>query len=103
MAYISKLTIKFVIINVTYPLQEIKKILIEKFGKKYPSYDLFVPMSKLTKVPFWTSHFKFGHFDWSFWLVFLLNHHDNNVIWAMIKNIYYSKFLFKMNMKILIH
>jgi hypothetical protein len=85
MAYISKLMIKFVIINVTYPLQEITIFLIGKFGQKYPSYDLFAPISNLTKVPFWTSHFKLGHFDRSFWLVFLLNHHDNNIVWAMTK------------------
>ncbi len=48
----SKLMIKFVIINVTYPLQEITIFFIRKYGKKYPSYDLFAPMSNLTKVPF---------------------------------------------------
>jgi len=29
---------------------------------------------------------------WSFWLGFLLNHHDNNIIWASIQKIYYLSY-----------
>jgi hypothetical protein len=88
MAYMSKLMIKFVIINAIDPLQEITIFLTRNFGQKNLSYDFFAPMSNLIKVPFLTSHFKLNHFDWSFWLVFKLNHHDNNIILTMTKYIY---------------
>jgi hypothetical protein len=57
-----------------------------EFWLKKPPYGFFAPMSNLTKVPFWTSRFGLDYFDWVFWVGFsLLNHHDNNIIWATKK------------------
>jgi hypothetical protein len=71
--------------------------LIGNFGQKTPPYGFIAPMSNLTKVPFWTSRFGPDHFDWVLlvglfdWVFltkfFLLNHHDNNIIWATTLNI----------------
>jgi hypothetical protein len=71
---------------------------MKNFNKKNPPYGFFALMSNLTKVPFWTNRFKFDCFDWVFLVgvfnqVFLLNHHDNNITWATIKNIYYLKLI----------
>jgi hypothetical protein len=46
---------------------------------------------------FWTRPVWFGFFGW----FFLLNHRDNNIIWAMINII--QKIIFKIYMKIWIH
>jgi len=70
------------------------------FNKKSPPYGSFAPMSNLTKIAFWISHFGPIHFDWVFLVGFftgffirfvLLNHCDNNIVWATTKNIYYFK------------
>jgi hypothetical protein len=38
----------------------------KKFWSKKPPIWFFAPMSNLTKVPFWTSHFGPNYFDWVF-------------------------------------
>jgi hypothetical protein len=54
--------------------------------KKNPPYGFFVPMSNLTKMPFWISYFGPDNFDWVFLVgfsivFFLLSHHDNDYIY----------------------
>jgi hypothetical protein len=44
-------------------LQEITTFFTKNFGPKNPPYGFFAPMSNLTKVPLWTNHFGFDHFD----------------------------------------
>jgi hypothetical protein len=44
-------------------LQEIMAFMTENFGQKKPPYNLFAPMSNLTKMPFWTNQFGFNRFD----------------------------------------
>jgi hypothetical protein len=80
-------------------LQEITASFTKNFNKKKPPYGFFALMSNLTKMPFWTSQFGLDRFDYVFLVVFfllgfltkffLLNHRDNNIIWAMTKYIYY--------------
>jgi hypothetical protein len=78
------------------------------FGKKTPPYGFLVPCPIWQKCHFGQVISTSIILTRFFWLVFLtyfflLNHHDNNVIWAMTKNMYYLKNIFKINMRILIN
>jgi hypothetical protein len=79
-------------------LQEIPTFLIGNFSQKKPPCVFFVLMSNLTKSAIldksiWTQPFWLSFFGWSFWLGFFsLNHHDNNIIWATTRNIYYLNY-----------
>jgi hypothetical protein len=45
------------------PLQKIMAFVIGNFSQKTLPYGFFAPISSMTKVPFWTSHFGPDCFD----------------------------------------
>jgi hypothetical protein len=75
-------------------LQEIMDFSTGNFDKKNPPYGYFYPhvqlhQSAILDMLIWILLFWLGFFGWFFLLgFFLLNHCENNIIWAMTLNIY---------------